>query len=282
MSGAQLAIIQVRKELNLFDFLLAASSSSMAYEFSMYIDGEKMGEVQQFLGRKKRFEVLPGNHSIRVEYRTFNQDIRYTDRKYQVEKIWKIDLDLSPGEMINLVCGCRTTYHLFGFKPEPYCRQAVRSDKSSLFPEPEVVVYMDAEDDKVQVATEEVQVPLGVTIKVTRSRTIERTVNIDWSINKELAVSGGVKQLVTASIRSEIERQQGHSYRESETMEYEVALSGQQSSRYRLVWIDVWRKGVAELRQHNETLAIPFRLRERTELKVAPIGNNIASVTRQR
>jgi hypothetical protein len=133
-------------------------------------------------------------------------------------------------------------------------------------------IRLDAEVETAQTASEEVSVPPGVTIKVKRSRTIEHTVDIDWHISGGINIDSGFKPIISASIRGEIGQSQGRAYRETETLEYEVALSGEITTRYRLTWTDVWRKGVAEFRMDSTTQALPFRFREWTKLEVYPLG----------
>ena len=87
------------------------------------------------------------------------------------------------------------------------------------------------------------------------------------------SIDTGFKLVLSASIRGEIEKEQGRAYQESETIEYEVALNGEKSTRYKLNWTDVWRKGVAEYREGGETHLVPFRFREWAELEVLPEGN---------
>ena len=138
-------------------------------------------------------------------------------------------------------------------------------------------VHLDAEVESVQTTSEEVSVPSGVTIKVKRSRTIEHTVDIDWHTSRGINIDSGFKPIISASIRGEIGQSQGRAYHESESLEYEVALSGEISTRYKLTWTDVWRKGVAEFRIGNTARTLPFRFREWTKLEVHPLGSINAS-----
>jgi hypothetical protein len=133
-------------------------------------------------------------------------------------------------------------------------------------------VHILNQSEKIQVKTEEVHVPPGVTIKVKRSRTIERTVEINWKVVGSVELSAGIKELISMSIIGEIERMQGHSFKQSETLEYEVELNGDKSSRYKLSWIDVWQTGALEYPIDNKTKVVPFRFNETSELKVSPVS----------
>ncbi|MFC1825536.1 hypothetical protein ACFL9T_22725 [Thermodesulfobacteriota bacterium] len=135
-----------------------------------------------------------------------------------------------------------------------------------------IAVHLQPETEKEEGATEEISIPPGVTIKVKRSRTVEHTVNVNWSIAGGGSIDMGVRQIISASIRGEIEQTQGRTYQQTETIEYEVELNGEKSDRYELIWTDVWRKGVAEVQHGGQTRILPFQFRERAELHVTPLG----------
>lgn len=135
-----------------------------------------------------------------------------------------------------------------------------------------ITVHLQPETEKEEAATEEVSIPPGVIIKVKRSRTVEHTINVSWSIAKGGDIDMGVRPIISASIRSEIDQKQGRTYQQSETIEYEVELNGEKSNRYELIWTDVWRKGVVEFQQKGQTRILPFQFRERAELQVAPLA----------
>ncbi len=132
-------------------------------------------------------------------------------------------------------------------------------------------VTLNSQEERLQAATEIVHVPVGVSVTVKRGRTIEHNVEINWRTAVSGQVEAGLKQLVNVSIVGELERTRGRVYKESETIEYEVALQGTQSGQYKLVWTDVWLHGVTELEEDGRTQYIPFRFRERTELVVASV-----------
>jgi hypothetical protein len=130
---------------------------------------------------------------------------------------------------------------------------------------------MESEEERVPAVTEEVYVPKGVKIKVKRSRTVEHTVEVDWAVVGEARLEAGIKQIMSGSIRSEISQKQGLSATESETVEYEVEIVGENICRSQLKWTDIWRKGVAEFMHSGITRVAPFRYRERSELEVVPV-----------
>jgi hypothetical protein len=136
---------------------------------------------------------------------------------------------------------------------------------------PSIEIHLEAESERAHILSEEVSVPPGVTIKVKRSRTIEHSVDVNWRASGGGSINAGFKPLLSASIRGEIEKVQGRAYQESETIEYEVALNGEKSTRYKLNWTDVWRRGVAEYRDGGVTHVVPFRFREWAELEVLPV-----------
>jgi hypothetical protein len=136
---------------------------------------------------------------------------------------------------------------------------------------PNVNIRLEPQTEKAQSITEEVTVPRGVNITVKRSRTIEHTVNVNWGTSGGGGLDLGLKPVISASIKGAIEQKQGRSYQESETIEYEIALNGEVSTHYRLIWRDVWRRGVAEVREGRKVNVYPFQFREWAELEVLPI-----------
>ena len=135
----------------------------------------------------------------------------------------------------------------------------------------QVQIVLQSARDRIQAAYEEVSVPQGANITVRRSRTVEHAIEVNWQATAGISVSVGVRDILSASIRSELERQHGHTFRESETREYSVELNGDRATRYRLVWTDVWREGTLGFQERGSMRLIPFRLRESTELLVQPV-----------
>lgn len=136
---------------------------------------------------------------------------------------------------------------------------------------PTVKVHWLPEKKRIQVASEVINVPRGVTITVKRSRVIEHTVDINWQVSSGGEIDLGLEPIIKAVVRGEIGKTQGRTYQESETIEYEIELSGETSHRYTLVWTDIWLVGSTEI-QHNSTARIlPFQFREYSELEVNPI-----------
>jgi hypothetical protein len=139
--------------------------------------------------------------------------------------------------------------------------------------EAEIATTLQPEEKRMQAATEVVNVPAGVTITVRRSRTFEHTIDFNWHVSTGGNMEIGLKQIVSASVRREIERAQGRTYQQSETTEYQVELNGERANRYKLTWIDIWLTGVAEIRGAGRTGLLPFQFRERTELDVVPFDS---------
>lgn len=132
---------------------------------------------------------------------------------------------------------------------------------------------LDPEIERIRVITEDIQVPLGVIIRVTRSRTLEHTLELNWSNKIEGQIEASLKGLIGASIRKQIEQQQGQGYKESETVSYEIELNGLTSTKYKLIWTDIWKQGSVQM-PGEKYGDIPFRFRERTELEVLPLESD--------
>jgi hypothetical protein len=151
--------------------------------------------------------------------------------------------------------------------------------------EPVVHVRLDPNVERVQVGAEEVNVPAGVNIKVTRTRTIEHTVELSEKTQTTLSSDAGIASGVfnmKLSIAHAIEKQQGRTYSENETMEYQVELHGdQESSKYTLLWTEHWRTGVAEVEdKRGRTIVLgPIRFREGAALEVQRDDAAIASTS---
>jgi len=135
-----------------------------------------------------------------------------------------------------------------------------------------VKINIEPSEIKSQAASEVVNVPKGVVVKVKRVRIVEHSVNIEWSS----AITGkgevGIKQLVSASIQGEIQRVKGYALQQTESMEYEITLDGEKHPQYQLVWMDVWLKGIAEIQEGINSYEQPFQFRDRAELKIVPLS----------
>jgi hypothetical protein len=237
-------------------------------EFAVFIDEMKVGGVKN--GGEARFEVRSGRHSIYI--------------KVDFYKSKPCVIDLQPGESVSLVCGAKegmsglvsaftSLEDYLYLRSEEGPAQIIATTESAPQDarQEQVTVHMESEEEHVPAATEEVHVPRGVKIKVKRSRTVEHTVEVDWTVAGEVHLEAGFKHIVSGSIRGEISQKQGRSATESETVEYEVEIDGEKGSQYRLKWTDIWRKGMAEFRYGGATHMAPFKYRERSELEVVPV-----------
>ena len=129
-------------------------------------------------------------------------------------------------------------------------------------------IHLEPCPERRATTQERVEIALGARFKMRRSRTIEHTINIDWRSVKNVEGQAGLRTILHAAIRGELERSQGQSYHQSETIEHEIELDGSRSHIYELCWSDIWQKGTLELREGNTTQLIPFECRIGTELKV--------------
>jgi hypothetical protein len=137
--------------------------------------------------------------------------------------------------------------------------------------EAKIRVHLEPEGRQIKAATETVNVPIGVTVTVKRSRQVEHTLNVVWSNALAGNIEAGLKGIVSASILSKIEQMQGHSYKQAEAVEYEIHLNGEKSNQYRLTWVDTMLTGTVEVPQGGTSQEIPFEFRAGTELEVTPM-----------
>ena len=135
-------------------------------------------------------------------------------------------------------------------------------------------IHIEPDETKAQAATEIVNVPNGVMIKVKRVRAVEHTINIEWAATLSGKGEAGIKQLVSVSIQGEIQRIKGYVSQQTESVEYEVTLNGEKHNQYKLVWMDIWLKGTADIQDNNSSYSQPFQFRDRTELKVVPFTDS--------
>jgi hypothetical protein len=145
------------------------------------------------------------------------------------------------------------------------------SPEAGMLQPPQAV--LEPEERKVEAASELVNVPEGVTIRVKRAHTVQHTISVNWSAGGDIQGKGSLVKLIELTITATIERSKETSYQESETIEYEVELNGNKSQGYKLVWMDVWRQGKVELETKDGKHSIPFEYRERSELDVIPVEN---------
>ncbi|MEM8721409.1 MAG: hypothetical protein AAGE84_19310 [Cyanobacteria bacterium P01_G01_bin.39] len=134
-------------------------------------------------------------------------------------------------------------------------------------------MILDSNLERTVASTEEVLVPLGVPIKVTKSRTFEHTIELNLNEKLEGQANVGFIDIISTSILKNIERQRGRGYKESETTSYEIELNGETAIKYQLIWTDIWRRGTVQIPEMQNASA-SFRFRERTELEVRAVGNN--------
>lgn len=239
-----------------------------ALRFKVLVDGREVAKVGN--GDTVSLSVAPGIHTFSV----------VADR-YLSEPV---TLEVRPGDTATLLCGFSpgTGRRFLAAFTSPanfvYLRSAnddLAAHATTQGPPPtanvRVMVSLLDALERIPATTEEVRVPPGVTVKVKRSRTFEHTVEIDWNIAGAASLDVGLKQVLGGSIRGEISRTQRSGDKESETVEYEVELKGDTSTRYQLIWTDIWRSGTAELQKGRGTEVLPFRYREKTELEVVAV-----------
>lgn len=240
------------------------------WKFKVLVDEVEVGRVGN--GETARFPIAPGRHAIRLALQLYSSK--------------PCIVDAQPGETVRFVCGQKgwvsgmlsvftSPGDYLQLEPDGTAREAIAIDPSvpvAPASSDQVSVHLEDAEERVPAARETVMVPRGVTVKVKRARTVEHTVEVDWSVTGELRVEAGFKQLLSGSIRGEISRKQGRSATESESMEYEVELKGETCEQYQLSWSDIWRKGIVEFQHKGRTLFAPLRFRERAELDVVPLA----------
>lgn len=132
-----------------------------------------------------------------------------------------------------------------------------------------ISVNLLPEEYKSVARTEKIQVPDGIIFTLTRAYTIEHTIQIDWDDSNEAALELGIKNLFYSSIRRKIEKKEGNTYKQSETIEYQIQIDGKKNTNYQIVWIDIWLRGNI---QSNVAPTLPFQYRKETQFEIHPLN----------
>ncbi len=135
-----------------------------------------------------------------------------------------------------------------------------------------LLVHLEAEAKRVEAASEEVHIPEGTSAKISRARTITHAVEISnqekLTSQLELGLKIGQLDILKGTVARELQRSIGRKFEQSETVNYEVSLTGQKDHFYTLIWADFMRGGTVEVQQDGIRTAYTFECRERTELQV--------------
>jgi hypothetical protein len=116
-------------------------------------------------------------------------------------------------------------------------------------------------------ASDIMSVPEGASVKITRGRTIERAVELNWTGKAEGGLNIG-PDFLSAEILAAMEQKQGQTYKESERVEYEVALNEGQNTVYKRIWKDRRLTGMAKFKGREHLEEIPFQFKEWTQLDI--------------
>ena len=170
---------------------------------------------------------------------------------------------------------CRHCQHRFPICntspiPKRNAQNVAKTTTQNFAGEPIVKISLSPEKRRVKAASEVINIPQGVTITVKRSRVIEHTVDISWQFLSGGEVKVGLQAIIAAAVRGEVGKTQGRVYQESESIEYEIELSGKINSRYTLEWTDIWLVGNTEIHKNSTTNILPFQFLEYSELEVKP------------
>ncbi len=179
-------------------------------------------------------------------------------------------------ELILLGVGAALLFYFFrrrhsptdGASPEVQGITPARTQVPAKEPAPSFRIRLRQQEKRVPVAVEVVKVPTGVAIAVKRTRTVEHSVEVRTGHRAECEVESDLLVLLRTSVRGEIERQLGRTYKETSSTEYEVKLNGAKCAQYKLVWVDVWILGEAVSVADG---VVPFQFRDRAELEVVAV-----------
>src|SRR5580692_3523938 len=188
MSAAPVATVQIQR---------ASSYTGFLRKFKVFVDDREVDRVKN--GGAVELRMPAGVHSFVVKIDFYRSKL--------------VTLDLAAGDRVTLQCGF--VGGLSGFVAsftslDSYIYlSADVSGSLPLTPSPAtpsrvapadaVAISLSERIERVAATMEEVRVPRGVTVTVKRSRTLEHTVDIDWSVGGSLAVDVGVKSVLGGS-----------------------------------------------------------------------------------
>jgi hypothetical protein len=102
---------------------------------------------------------------------------------------------------------------------------------------------------------------------ITRSRTIQDAINIEWSEMRSAELSATFKAFLNTKISGTIQKKRATSHTESEQLSKTIELpGGERGRKYELFWNNVWLKGEVKILWDNKTMEIlPFECLDRVE-----------------
>lgn len=111
---------------------------------------------------------------------------------------------------------------------------------------PNAIEIENLTEEKVEISTQEQYVDPGAKLTIERSRTIEHCVTLSSDYSLEGFAKINVLKFIEASIRNKLEKRLSQTFKESETYRVSVELDGSKAQKWKLVWFDKVKKGVAK------------------------------------
>lgn len=150
-------------------------------------------------------------------------------------------------------------------------KDVVSRNAIQLVTDPNPVVQVEAGRIRRPISTELIEIPAGSTIEITRTRTLEREINlvVDFRLQSELSVDAlGV---LKDAIRLEIGAKVGGALKDTETRDYKIRLDGNVSRKYKLVWYELSLPGEITFETTGGRRTAPFRFREAEEFEAVAV-----------
>lgn len=165
------------------------------------------------------------------------------------------DLFLSPSEEITLFLSER-----YDVRPQFW----LEASKP-----PNISIILSDKYEEVLSPSELIDISPGVIVKITRNRQIEQSIIMEAATTAKIGYELGFAKHIKSTIQAEVASKQGVVCKENEIIGCDITLDGNQSSKWLIHWKDIWRKGIIKLTNSAE---IPFRYREKSELKVEKVS----------
>ncbi|MDX2037303.1 MAG: hypothetical protein SFX72_11690 [Isosphaeraceae bacterium] len=222
-------------------------------EFRIYVDGDLLMTIGASQKKSSIKHGMPtGPHELKAEYYCLGSTYSST-RTINVQ-----DNDLVEMKML-----FKGQSWEFGVELESASRPAMVK----------AVVNLDPEVFEREVASETVKTPKGTKRTVKRSRTIEHSVSLTTRESTELGASVDLLNVLNLEVRRKVEEESSRSLKKSETVEQSIEIDGAELPVLRLVWVERYRKGRADVTIDGASKKLEFLFPMELELRPEEVAS---------
>jgi len=241
-------VVKVERSQSLFLF---------AWDFALYINGEQVGRVAN--GQVAEFTFTPAADGRNVAWAT---SINVFKEEKQGDKVSFTAYD---GSVVRARVGEDK-----GFSGDYGIQVAVTVDTIGKVPASDL--RFDGSPRARVVAHEVVRLAPGTVQRLTKTHTIDRAFSVLNRDSREKSLSGSAYG-VAGELRSRIERETGHLFRDSEQVTREVELDGNVIRQARVLWVERVRSGSVKIGVAGEAREVRFEYVDGLEAQIIPFGD---------